>query len=149
MWSPCLEKGNGWASTSVAPDMCINTEACRNDPVKFALDNAYTNTSTYGNIIGFAKDGHMIIGPYNQNGELWSCSDHDACNGVFINNEYFYVSTTTFPYVLGCFGPASGAQAYAVTCSNSSCPDHDDSKAFNAIASISAATLIATIALSF
>merc|ERR1712087_46558 len=38
---------------------------------------------------------------------MWSpCSDHDVCNGAFIDGNYVYLSTTTFPYILGCFGPA-------------------------------------------
>jgi hypothetical protein len=37
MWSPCTHKGNGWASTSVAPDMCKDLESCRSDPIGFAI----------------------------------------------------------------------------------------------------------------
>ena len=33
--------------------------------------------------IGIALDGHVIFGPYNSNGELWRCDDHDVCNGRF------------------------------------------------------------------
>ena len=28
MWSPCYKKGNGYASTSVAPGMCKDDESC-------------------------------------------------------------------------------------------------------------------------
>lgn len=65
MWSPCTIKGNGWASTTTSPNMCINDEKCRDDPVQFAINAAWTDTQTYGKILGIAKDGHMIIGPYN------------------------------------------------------------------------------------
>lgn len=158
MWSPCTIKGNGWASTTTSPNMCINDEKCRDDPVQFAINAGWTDTQTYGKILGIAKDGHMIIGPYNQNGELWSCSEHDVCNGTFINGSYFYVSTTTFPYILGCFGPAFGEQSIAVTCSNASCPTgsddddpddpsddddpDDDTGAIDAIANISVAAMV-------
>lgn len=37
MWSPCAHKGNGYASTSVAPDMCKDLESCRSDPIGFAI----------------------------------------------------------------------------------------------------------------
>ena len=56
--------------------------------------------------MGLAKDGHIIVDPYNSSGELWSCDDHDVCNGVFLaDNSYAYAMTYTFPYVVGCFGP--------------------------------------------
>ena len=121
MWSPCYKKGNGYASTSVAPDMCKDKKACHDDPIQFAINAAFTDTTTYGDIIGITRDGHMIYGPYNKDGELWSCDEHDICNGTFIDGNYVYVSTTTFPYILGCFGPGP-QQEHAVTCSNSSCP---------------------------
>ena len=65
MWSPCAKKGNGWASTSVAPSMCKDNPDCRTDPVGFAIAKAYQDTSTYGEILGITKDGHMVYGPYN------------------------------------------------------------------------------------
>lgn len=61
----------------------------------------------YGGVWGLAKDGHVIYGPYNSNGELWGCSDVDACNGfLLLDGSYGYASTTWFPYAVGCFGPA-------------------------------------------
>ena len=122
MWSPCYKKGNGYASTTNAPTMCKDNVNCRTQPIQFAINAAFTNTQTYPEIIGMTKDGHMIYGPYNTKGELWACADHDVCNGTFIDGNYVYLSTTTFPYVLGCFGPAP-QQEYAVTCSTASCPD--------------------------
>ena len=55
--------------------------------------------------MGLAKDCHMMLGPYNKEGNLWSCEEKDICNGVFIDGSYAYVSTTGFPYTLGCWGP--------------------------------------------
>ena len=121
MWSPCYKKGNGYASTSVAPGMCKDDESCYSDPMSFAINAAFTDTSTYGEIIGLTKDGHLIYGPYNSNGELRSCDEHDICNGTFIDGNYVYVSTTTFPYILGCFGPGP-QQDYAASCTSSTCP---------------------------
>ena len=62
----------------------------------------------------------MIYGPYKSNGDFWGCDDHDICNGTFIDGNYVYVSTSTFPYILGCFGPGA-AQEYSATCSSYSC----------------------------
>jgi len=66
MWSPCYKKGNGYASTKKAPDMCKDEPSCYEAPINFAINAAYTDTSTYGSIIGVTKDGFMIYGPYNQ-----------------------------------------------------------------------------------
>ena len=68
--------------------------------------------------IGIAMDGHVIYGPYDSNGELWDCDDHDICNGHFFletyqslpsefNSIYGYVSTASHPYTVGCYGPAA------------------------------------------
>lgn len=56
-------------------------------------------------MLGLAKDGHFIIGPY-KSGKLIDCSFLDQCNGLFLEDgSYVYVFTNTFPYSLGCFGP--------------------------------------------
>jgi len=82
----------------------------------------YKNTDLpYEKAIGLAKDGHIIVGPYNSDGELFECDDHDVCNGVFLSdNSYAYVATQRFPYVIGCWGPAP-KQVHKATCSKNSC----------------------------
>ena len=80
----------------------------------------------------------MVYGPYNSDGELWSCSDHDVCNGAFIDGNYVYLSTTTFPYILGCFGPAV-TQANAVSCSTASCPNDDGDNGAGTLSAFSSA----------
>ena len=71
--------------------------------------------------MGLAKDGHIIVGPYNDDGELWSCDEHDVCNGVFLSdNSYAYAMTYTFPYVVGCWGPGPD-QEFKATCTSRSC----------------------------
>lgn len=74
-------------------------------------------------MVGVARDGHPIFGPYNADGELWACDEHDVCNGTFLdNNFYVYVTTSTFPYVLGCYGPATIQYIpVSTTCSTISC----------------------------
>ena len=73
-------------------------------------------------VIGLAKDGHLILGPYNpETGELWTCDDHDICNGVFLaDGSYAYVATSTYPYTVGCWGPGP-VQTYETKCSQRSC----------------------------
>ena len=103
--------------------MCKDTAACKNAPMTWAIDNGYADSNIYGtnaNIVGVAKDGHMIWGPYDENGELWDCDDHDICNGAFIDGNYVYLSTTTFPYVLGCFGPGP-TQTNQADCTSGGC----------------------------
>jgi len=125
--------------------MCKDEDSCKEGPIDFAISKAYTDTSTYGEILGISRDGHMVYGPYNSDGELWTCADHDICNGAFIDGNYVYLSTTTFPYILGCFGPAEGVQTIATTCSLSSCPSDDDAGAGTLVASVAAA--VASLAL--
>lgn len=62
------------------------------------------------NPIGIAKDGHILWGPYKDDGTLWSDCDVDFCNGATINGAYGYASTSFFPYTVGCFGPATLAK---------------------------------------
>ncbi len=108
--------------------MCKDLESCRSNPIGFAVQKGWTDTEAYGygDIVGIAKDGHLIYGPYKEDGSFWGCADHDVCNGAFIDGNYAYVSTKTFPYILGCFGPGP-QQTFDVTCSTNSCPSSDDS----------------------
>ena len=74
-------------------------------------------------VIGIALDGHAIYGPYNEDHELWTCEDHDICNGRFfpeMDNSYAYVTTSTHPYTVGCIGPGPNA-IFAQRCSINTC----------------------------
>lgn len=66
--------------------------------------------------IGIARDGHMILGPYKDDGTLWQPCEVDVCNGVTIDGSYHYVLTRFFPYSIGCWGPASKT-SYDLSCS--------------------------------
>ena len=58
--------------------------------------------------LGLAKDGHVIMGPYNQEGQVWDSCDVDICNGMKVDDdEYMYVASTFHPYFVGCWGPGS------------------------------------------
>ncbi|CAF1535037.1 unnamed protein product, partial [Didymodactylos carnosus] len=59
-------------------------------------------------VIGIAKDGHVIYGPYDSTGTQVT-SGFDMCNGMFYDSigNYAYFATQTFPYITGCFGPGN------------------------------------------
>lgn len=74
--------------------------------------------------MGIARDGHIIVGPYNSSGELWGCDDVDVCNGVFLSDEsYGYALTTKFPYSVGCWGGRAWhvTQPVSASCSSYAC----------------------------
>jgi hypothetical protein len=85
--------------------LCDDVDSCKNDPY-LHMYSSWSNKLDNGGVIGLARDGHVIVGPYNDEGELWNCDEHDVCNGTFLkDSSYAYVLTTTFPYVVGCWGP--------------------------------------------
>ena len=59
-------------------------------------------------VIGIAKDGHVIYGPYTSSGTQVT-SGFDICNGMFYDTigNYGYFVTQTYPYITGCFGPGN------------------------------------------
>lgn len=75
--------------------------------------------------IGLALDGHVIYGPFKNNGKFWNPCDVDVCNGRFFYDEtkdaentyYGYVATLFYPYILACFGPGSPNYGMQVGCS--------------------------------
>lgn len=79
---------------------------------------AYTQEN-WDEVIGIAKDGHVIIGPYQSNGEIWGCN-RDVCNGAFVDGSYVYVGSDQFPYVVGCWGPGP-EPLYRPGCSSNGC----------------------------
>lgn len=117
--SPCI-KASG--STTVKPTLCKDNTNCVDDEAVF-MRGGWTDTSNYGGVFGIARDGHVIYGPYNSDGETWGCDDHDVCNGFYLEDgSYGYASTTTFPYIVGCWGPGP-AQTYGTTCTSNGCSD--------------------------
>ena len=111
-------KPSAYTSTTTVPVMCNDGEDdhedCYDKPFDWAL-NSWSTKTNFGGDVGLARDGHVIVGPYNEDGELWSCDDHDICNGAFLSTDsaYVYVSTSTFPYFVGCWGPAHPQTMYA------------------------------------
>jgi hypothetical protein len=82
------------------------------------LSNCSSNISTYAisqfasyqtlTVVGLAKDGHAIYGPYLSAGTRVT-SGFDVCNGMFHDSigNYAYFATSTYPYLVGCFGPGN------------------------------------------
>lgn len=108
--SPCMV-----IPPSTIPDFCTGTTGapteCDENPwlwMARTTSSGWPTKDNYGGILGLARDGHVIVGPYNEAGELWACDEHDFCNGTFLaDGSYAYVMTTTFPYVVGCWGPGT------------------------------------------
>jgi hypothetical protein len=45
--------------------MCKDANDCKTAPVQWGIDGGWTETSEWGGMVGVAKDGHPIYGPYN------------------------------------------------------------------------------------
>lgn len=84
---------------------CGNT-TCGSSIANYSLSsfNSYQTRT----VIGIAKDGHVVYGPY-LSANTRVTSDFDACNGMFYDSigNYAYFATSTYPYLIGCFGPAN------------------------------------------
>jgi hypothetical protein len=125
--SPCLKS----PPTSTTPGE--NTSVTALSKLGELYEENWISTSNYGNVVGIAKDGHVIFGPYNANGELWACDDLDFCNGFFLTDtSYAYASTTFFPYTVGCWGPADGQLGdFTPSCTTNACGDAESGISLN------------------
>eukprot|EP01062_Namystynia_karyoxenos_P081500 TRINITY_DN8978_c0_g2_i1.p1 TRINITY_DN8978_c0_g2~~TRINITY_DN8978_c0_g2_i1.p1 ORF type:complete len:1061 (+),score=245.94 TRINITY_DN8978_c0_g2_i1:84-3185(+) len=110
---PCLY------STTIAAE---GNQPLRNDDAKTRALQGYSGSDGL-RVIGIAKDGNVVFGPYNADGTL--ITGVDVCNGrhlTFSNiagggTHYSYVATSTFPYFVGCFGPGS-RPSFTPTCTS-------------------------------
>ncbi|CAF1328451.1 unnamed protein product [Adineta steineri] len=86
---------------------CSATAACAADIASYSL-TTFPSSAKKLTVIGIAKDGHVIYGPYLASGNLVT-SGIDICNGMFYDSigNYAYFATTKFPYITGCFGPGN------------------------------------------
>ena len=145
MWTPCFRKGKGNAAlyASVVPPACSKNTSCYDssisDTTKASFVNTYSLSSGYTNgtdkqsleVVVIAQDGHLLYGPWDQNGNQWTCDSHDICNGAFLpDGSYGYVMTTTFPYTLGCYGPGPVQSGSAACSTNSQCSSSNYKSAF-------------------
>ena len=99
-WGSCMIKGYGYWSDTDAPPLCRDKDSCTTATGTFTKSAAapsktvFYSGANYDEPIGLARDGHMIIGPYQQDGSAWGCGNHDICNGAFVDSQYVYVSTS-------------------------------------------------------
>ena len=121
----CMKEGSEFRSTTTAPQMCKEDDTCKDEYelATFGKDQAFS-TPVNEEPMGIARDGHIIVGPYNEDGELYGCDDVDVCNGTFLSDSsYAYVLTTKFPYAVGCWGGRSWhiTQPVEASCSVHAC----------------------------
>jgi hypothetical protein len=120
--SPCVNGSGVSGSKTRKPGACAQDKDCFPEDNSYALGSWSTQNANFGGVYGLARDGHVVFGPYNSDGELWSCDDVDQCNGFFLDDgSYGYASTTFFPYTVGCWGPAPTGHTYKPGCSKSAC----------------------------
>ena len=55
---------------------CTDTYGCNADLKAWAL-SGFTNSSKTYTVVGIAKDGHLMVGPYDSSGNLYDCSKTD------------------------------------------------------------------------
>ena len=102
MLPPCLVNAANMDDT----EMCEQVTDCTSDLKAYAL-SGYTTAANTLTVLGIAKDGHLIVGPYDSTGNVFDCSTLDQCGGIELENgNYVYVYQNVFPYAIGCFGPA-------------------------------------------
>jgi len=149
--SPCLNGSELTGSITAKPGACNDDGAdCFGTDYDFMSTGWSTDDGTYGGNYGLAKDGHVIYGPFNADGETWSCDDIDMCNGFFLaDGSYGYASTSFFPYLVGCWGPAYASHDFTPTCTENGCTysseDDDDTDSSSAISSLSLSALAAAL----
>lgn len=149
--SPCLNGSELTGSTTTKPGACNDDGAdCFGTDYDFMSTGWSTDDGTYGGGYGLAKDGHVIYGPFNADGETWSCDDIDMCNGFFLaDGSYGYASTSFFPYLVGCWGPAYASHDFTPTCTENGCTysseDDSDSDSSSAISSLSLSAVAAAL----
>lgn len=102
-YSPCIKQSSIKQSMTEKPTLCKDDASCQDDVFNYTLAALDQSQKTLKKI-GVARDGNFILGPYNAQGQLWSPCELDACNGITIDGEYFYASTTFHPYTVGCWG---------------------------------------------
>ena len=113
MYSPCMFP----ITARDTAGSCSSSSNCNKDILSYSqklTNNVFRTIKP----IGIAKDGRVIYGPYTKDGKLWQPCDVDVCNGRFFGENYAYVATMFFPYVIGCWGPGNGAGGLSPSCTN-------------------------------
>lgn len=102
--SPCI--GNHALGDTLT--LCDGNAACSKDLKSYIL-TGFSSTNDRLKVVGMARDGRIIYGPYNADGKTWDDCDVDVCNGLTVDGSYSYATTTFHPYVVGCWGPGNNA----------------------------------------
>ena len=141
-----MKSTSDYRSTTTSPEMCAEEYDCYHydQHTTYAMDQSFpSSTAVAEEPLGIAFDGHIIVGPYNEDGELFVCADLDGCNGAFLSdNSYAYVMSRKFPYIVGCWGPA----AVIVTPVDSTCAEDACHKGALSNIIFSASVLVAAMA---
>jgi len=98
-------KGGDLDYASKQGEICKLTDICHTEVKEYALKKF--SASRGRQPVGIAIDGHIIWGPYKEDGNLYTGCETDMCNGLYINGYYSYALTTWLPYNIGCFGGAT------------------------------------------
>jgi len=110
---PCVAN----STYAAAPIACEDDTACNANALSFSatayLDAGWNSQKP----IGLIKDGHILWGPYDSTGNLWTGCEIDVCNGLKLDGYYGYVSSMFHPYFWGCFGPGN-QPSYNQSCSS-------------------------------
>ena len=108
--SECMVNPPSGAITS-----CTANTNCNANIATYAI-SSFSSYQTK-TVIGIAKDGHIVYGPYLSAGTRVT-SGFDICNGMFHDStgNYAYFATSTYPYLVGCFGPGN-YPSFGVNCS--------------------------------
>ncbi|CAF4413983.1 unnamed protein product, partial [Rotaria socialis] len=127
---------------------CTGTPSCSSSVATYSISlyNSYRTLT----VIGIAKDGHVVYGPYDSTGTQVT-SGFDICNGMFYNSngDYAYFATQTFPYMTGCFGPGNYPNV-SVNCSSNAPSSYTKSKyAGHAVSTFSSETLVLVYTITF
>jgi hypothetical protein len=64
---------------------CASSPACSADIVKWSLAG-FANMTTK-TVIGIAKDGHVLYGPYDDAGELWRTNNVVRCSPLATSSQ--------------------------------------------------------------
>jgi len=85
---------------------CARTSSCNSTIANYSI-SGFANYQKQ-TVIGVAKDGHVIYGPY-LSANTRVTSGFDVFNVMFYDSidNYAYFTTSTYPYLAGWFGPGN------------------------------------------
>jgi hypothetical protein len=122
--SPCILDSSTVSTTS----SCTSITDCASDVGTYALD--FYADYMQETVVGIAKDGHLLLGPYDYTGSQFDCTSFDQCGGTYSNDgSYVYIFNNVYPYINNCFGPGEDL-VYEASCTTNACSSYDSSSVF-------------------